>query len=126
MSVITVASRPAAICPSIRRRESASRCFWTSGCRELRMKKIQIASQGWITAQLTSTRRSKHLLALSRRRMQVFLDERLQGAENEEDPDCVPGMDHGSADQHAALVAGEGPFVERVDDRVGEKRVAAE
>jgi hypothetical protein len=34
-------------------------------------------------------------------------------------------MDHGLADEDATLVAGECSFVERVDDWVGEQRVAA-
>ena len=43
--VITVASRRFAISASMRRRDAASSCFCTTGCRELRMKKIQIRSQ---------------------------------------------------------------------------------
>jgi hypothetical protein len=46
MRVITVASRFAAIVASMRRRAAASHCLCTTGCSELRMKKIQIASQG--------------------------------------------------------------------------------
>jgi hypothetical protein len=48
ISVITVASCLDAISASMRRRPSASRCCWTSGWRELRMRKIQNASQGCI------------------------------------------------------------------------------
>ena len=57
-----------------------------------------------------------------RKREQLFLDEGLQRAEDEEDPDCVPGMDHGLADEDATLVAGKCSLVERVDDWVGEQR----
>jgi hypothetical protein len=50
IKVMTVASRREAIVASARRRDSASSCRWMTGCSELRMKKIQIASQGTVSA----------------------------------------------------------------------------
>src|SRR2546423_13290077 len=99
---MTVASRFVAILASVRRSAAASDCRCTTGWRELRMKKTQMASHGCIAGLAVDRFRLGCLL--SRSGVRSEFDVEVQLTVHRFDDDSVAGLDTRSEHHPRELV----------------------